>query len=598
MTKLIRPIGNRFFFMLIFLYQIPFIFQGLDFADEGMHATFYRWIFDDPHSVQYCFMYWFSGIIGGGWVKLFPSFGLLGIRFAGVLTTTFTIIIVFNLLKKYLNPVPLKWGLFLALALNSNFPYGLYYDNLSALFFIITLWLLFYGLLKNKLIHFFLSGIFVAFSIFTRIPNILEAGLILLILYYGILAKNSFALQAKQILLFLAGIIFCSGVILFSMKASGQYDLFVGNLKLVAKMGASSENTHGIKTLIRHYIRHYSNSLAIVVIGLIVILIFHSLNSFLTNRFNFKTSLKRLVNYSAIVIFYIFSLHVASKYKDLWTILIMFLGGLIFIFGSLIITRKEESREIKLLMLMGILMLLILPAGSDGDLFSVGRYCFWIPLPVIFHYFYNISSFNNKITLTNNSKPLAYSLSLDTKQIRHYMKYVLIASLIICFSYAYFYPFFDRSDRVNMTFTVDNKYLKGIFTEKERASSVNEMLSEANKYVKKNDYVLAYDCMPMFHYLTDTKPFMKNPWPWLYDSDIFVEELNASYQEIGKLPVIVQQKVNTINSNWPQNIKVENYFDYKNNSKRNGQLSEFIAKHNYRMVWENDAFKIMIPPYQ
>jgi hypothetical protein len=582
--------------MLIFLYQIPFIFQGLDFADEGMHATFYRWIFDDPRSVQYCFMYWFSGIIGGAWVKLFPSFGLLGIRFAGVLTTTFTIILAFNLLKRYLNPVPLMWGLFLALALNSNFPYGLYYDNLSALFFIITLWLLFYGLLKNKFINFFLSGIFVALSIFTRIPNLLEVGLILLILYYGFVIKNNFKLQVKQIFLFLAGIIFCSGVIIFLMKASGQYDLFVGNMKLVAKMGASPENTHGVKALIKCFLHQYPSTLGVAILGVIFILLFHAATTFLSARFNFKPSLKKIISFAAILVFCFFSLRFATKGHDLWKFLVLFLAGLIFIFGSMMISRKEESKEIKLLMLMGILMLLILPQGSDGGIFSLGRYCFWIPLPVIFHYLYGMNAFDSKIAIANNDKPVLYSLSIEKKQVRHYIRWMLMLSLIICFSYAYFYPFFDRGNRINMTFKVDNKYLRGIYTEKERASSVNEMLIEANKYVNKNDYVLAYDCMPMFHYLTDTKPFMKNPWPWLYDSDIFERELNTSYQEIGKLPVIVQQKVNTINSNWPQNIKIENYFDYKNNSKRNGQLSEFMVKHNYRIVWENDAFRIIIPP--
>ena len=75
--------NDKLFFVLIIFIQIIFIFQGLDFADAGFAADFYRRIFSDPSSVQYNFMYWFTGIIGGSWLKLFPGLGLIGLRIAG-----------------------------------------------------------------------------------------------------------------------------------------------------------------------------------------------------------------------------------------------------------------------------------------------------------------------------------------------------------------------------------------------------------------------------------------------------------------------------------------------------------------------------------
>ena len=36
------------FFLLLFSFQLIFIFQGLDFVDEGFHSTFYQQIFNDP----------------------------------------------------------------------------------------------------------------------------------------------------------------------------------------------------------------------------------------------------------------------------------------------------------------------------------------------------------------------------------------------------------------------------------------------------------------------------------------------------------------------------------------------------------------------
>ena len=76
--------NDKLFFVLIIFVQVIFIFQGLDFADSGFDAVFYSRIFSDPSTVQYNFMFWFTGIIGGAWLKLFPGLGLLGLRLAGI----------------------------------------------------------------------------------------------------------------------------------------------------------------------------------------------------------------------------------------------------------------------------------------------------------------------------------------------------------------------------------------------------------------------------------------------------------------------------------------------------------------------------------
>lgn len=65
------------FLSILFLFQLIFIPQGLDFADEGFFMTFYQQIFNDPESVTYAFMYWFAGVLGGSLYALFPEDGLL-----------------------------------------------------------------------------------------------------------------------------------------------------------------------------------------------------------------------------------------------------------------------------------------------------------------------------------------------------------------------------------------------------------------------------------------------------------------------------------------------------------------------------------------
>src|SRR5450432_2535429 len=111
LEKIFDGMNDKLFFVLIIFVQFIFIFQGLDFTDSGFDADFYSRIFNDPSTVQYNFMYWFTGIIGGIWLKLFPGLGILGLRIAGVLITTSTCLITYSLLRKYLRTGPLRLSL-------------------------------------------------------------------------------------------------------------------------------------------------------------------------------------------------------------------------------------------------------------------------------------------------------------------------------------------------------------------------------------------------------------------------------------------------------------------------------------------------------
>jgi hypothetical protein len=144
-----------------------------------------------------------------------------------------------------------------------------------------------------------------------------------------------------------------------------------------------------------------------------------------------------------------------------------------------------------------------------------------------------------------------------------------------------------------MTFPIENKNALRIYTTKERATVVNELLQESSKYIKKNDYVLAYDCIPMFHFLTETRPFMPNAWPWLYLPDAFKYELYKSINKSKVLPVIIIQKVNTLYSNWPQNVNLER-IRTDSDSERDSIMNDFMKNNNYTTIWENIAFEIRV----
>jgi hypothetical protein len=144
---------------------------------------------------------------------------------------------------------------------------------------------------------------------------------------------------------------------------------------------------------------------------------------------------------------------------------------------------------------------------------------------------------------------------------------------------------------MKMAYPVHNAFLKGVFTTRERAEAIDELLSASSKYVKQDDYVITYKDIPLYYSLTHTTPFVKNSWPSLYTRAQFEYELNNAVVENHILPPIVYQKVQTIPGPlWPDS-KLNNAA-FSLDSPKNAIIKKFIEKYDYKLVWENIAFKI------
>jgi len=130
-----------------------------------------------------------------------------------------------------------------------------------------------------------------------------------------------------------------------------------------------------------------------------------------------------------------------------------------------------------------------------------------------------------------------------------------------------------------------------IFTSRERALAVNQLLDTSKKYVKPNDYVLAYGNIPMFYFLTDSKPFLYNIWLGEYSLDYYRHLMDKSLSEKKILPVIVRPKVSTW-GNWPSEVPG---ISYAEDNEWNNYFNYFLDKNGYQLVWENNTFQILIP---
>lgn len=587
----LETISDGVFFIPLLIYHLIFLFQGIDFADEGFHATFYQQIFTHPESMIANFMYWLTGIVGGSFYYLFPDWGLFGLRIQGVAIIFSTMLVVYYLLKDYISLLHLRLGVLILVLFTTNEIKEMHYDTQAALLNVSSAFLLFKGLIDNKYYKIALSGAFISLSMFTRLPSIVLLVFFVAVIYYGLINRQRYSFIIRQIFYLFAGFLLTTIAVLLFMKWIGHLSYYVETLKIVFDWGRSADDSHNLTRLIKVFINDYSQSLKYASLIIIFLFILNALDNLRLKNTRLKSSLiTKTVKIGIICIF----LYLILKQHITYSRVIMIFSGFSLITAILIFISSNYTKEIKLLTLLGVLVLFFEPLGSAWGLSTAGRHSLWIIFPITIDYIFNLKTINGKFRLSTGSHENIINISAGQDQLAIFKVFFIGFCLFICVYFSYYYPYFDMSNRITMTSAIENKLAKGIYTTPERAKVINELLTESSKYIKKDDSVLAYDCMPMFHFLTETRPYMSNTWPWLYVPETFKLELLKASNMSKELPVIILQKVNTLNTDWPEN----NYRivqKTKPEIMRDSILNEFMKVKLYVKVWENKAFEIRVP---
>lgn len=584
-------IRDLFFFCILFVYQLVFLFQGLDFADEGFHVTFYQQIFAHPELMVVNFMYWFTGIVGGAFYYVFPSTGLLGLRFQGLFVVWSTAVVSYYLLKPYLEKFSLRIGILLLIMLTTNEIKEMHYDTLAALLNVCSVSLIFYGAAKYSPIKLFLGGAMISLSMFTRLPSISLLVLILVIVAEGWIKKQKWSFVAFKAILFISGFIGTTLFIILFMKVIGHWQYYLETIKIILGWGGSSDDSHNISRLVYMFFVDYYQAIKDGVIFLTIAIGLLTINR-LTSKLN-KALHAIFLSTTKILIFLSLTYLLFSHNIGIERIIHLF-AGISLLTALYVFFEERENTNLLVLTFAGCLLILFQPLGSAWGLSTAGRHSLWIIFPILVNQINKIGEIKGNFIFLSKAKVKTTSIVFSKKMMTDARIYFFALAVACCLFFSYYYPYFDYSDRLEMKSTINNKLATGIFTTEERAESINELLNEASKYISKNDYVLAYDCIPMFHFLTETLPYLDNTWPWLYLPEQFEKKLKESSNKYAKLPVVIKQKVNTLGSDWPKNSDME----YKRTPPeivRDSIFNQFLTEKNYIKKWESSAFEIYLP---
>ena len=146
-----------------------------------------------------------------------------------------------------------------------------------------------------------------------------------------------------------------------------------------------------------------------------------------------------------------------------------------------------------------------------------------------------------------------------------------------------------------MVHPVNHPMLKGQFTTKERAESLQELTTALSEYVNEDDPLFAYEHIQLIYYLTNTRPYLYHAAPMYYQPDMFNEALKRAQKEKRRLPIVVRAKADTKTRYWPQDVDMGlQITDTRINDSRLIAI-RFLKVNKYTVVWENTFFQILAP---
>ena len=576
--KLISKIPASVVIALLFGWQILLTFQGLDLADTGFQLTAYRFIFEDPYSVQYSMMYWLSDVCGHFWMNIWPNGGLYWFRLGWVILLSS----VFFIYLKQLIPLFGKNNAVIGLAVTLVFillggPECLNYDIFSTFGFALGLVTIYHGLLNGNRMLLVLSGLIFGISVFFKLSNLSSVAFIALIPFSAMINRDGVRIFLKNCFYWLIGFGLGIAVALFFIHAAGHLDLFLNNLRFVSAMGNDLQSSHGLKPMFRSYLSGYFNAFVLLILFLIVFWLYTGFTA------KFSSLNKKRIQVILLVAISVVVLLLTIFLKDVfWSKIRYLFMGLMILQGIGIITDKNARKELRLLSLAGLILLLIVPLGSDSGL-DKSIWGMWVLGPIL------LSGVDNSLFRLSGKSELQQSLFLK----RVLLLVVLLAAMV----HAWQTPYFDVGSRTMKTVKIDHPRLNYIYTSAKRAAVMNELIKDGFPPISREKYLLAFIEIPMVNYLAEKTPFISTSWPKLYyNPEKFRLKLEEALRHRNEFPAIIRQKQNTMLADWPD-IPDPDYLNYPADLSKwpeHGKiLNEFIATNDYQVVWENEMFQVL-----
>ena len=557
-----KPFEKYLFPLILFLYPFIGVRQGVDVTDTTYSLGNYQ--FQNSLDKVWMLATYLPNLLGHGLTLLPGGDSMLGMN----VYTTFLICImalgVYYLLQRWMPGWMLFAGEMIAISL-CWCPRVILYNYMTYLFLTFGTIMLLYALTtqKRNVLYFVLAGLFLGLNVMVRFPNVVEAGLILAVWFYGGLEKKKIRQIIKETFLCMLGyftgilIPMISIVLIYGFNA--YFDMISGLFGMTS--GASDYTPGG---MISSILGAYGHTLSIML--LMVLCVFAGILMFVLRRGSCLRIKKILYIAGLLLLFrFFFSKGIITTnyfyYDSMFQMAMMFLILGIILSVVCSIGWLSDNRQERLLAFASLLLILITPIGSNNYTFPLVNNLFVIA-PVI-------------LWLCRRLVQKAGGAQY------HFPWKMMIAAVILVLMvqgtlFHFNYSFVDGADgQTRDTPVTEIPRAKGMVTTRDNAEALLQLYSFIHKSGLQDESVIQFGKAPGICYLLNLQPAIFSLWPDL-DSNT-VERFDQAMMSLDPdtNPLII------VHPDFTGEVLAGQKYDI---------LLDYMANYDYNKVFENDDY--------
>lgn len=567
-------------FLGLLLYCFCFIGTSFEVTDTGFNLANQMFLLKGWSEYSFGAL-WFSDIIGAGWLCLSESWGLLGASFGWCLMIALLGLMTFKFLRYFL---PDLYASLLALVIGIIMIPGrleiLYYSNVGGALLMASAFLFFLAMKEenhHRLSTFFLYGLVMAAAFMARFPSLLAMISFPLIYPFAQLVigkKNLKSITRQSFKLLLSSLLFTS-LFFFVIVLCRQWSEYIENLKILFGFHdhLPIQAEHGIYHLLAIYWKQFTwrigNAVGLTTILIVALALFPFISRS-KKSWILPSYLLLVTGVQSLFLYFL----VSNNENNLRAIVAAATVLISLILLSWIPFNKRSEAKVRILHMQWTLLFLttalVAFAGSNVGLLNMSK-----GLWLLFSYsLVLLSSFFVKEGRHIGRLLLAFLLPLAVKT------YAVRRNS----------PYRDFPERSVRTENILHHKLQGVKTTPARAHRFGDFLYQASKLVKPGDYLLAYNSIPMMHFLLDAKPYLRLAWPDV-QGDKAVEWLLNNPNADTPPRVVLRALTNTQSVDWGNGRFVPPH--NKIHHAGVATIDRWVKKTGYQVYWKNRDFMIL-----
>ncbi len=557
------PLEKFLFPVVLLLYPLIGLNQGLNIADTTYGLSNYEYFSAvDPMWALSTFL---SNVVGSTIMRLPGAGTMLGMSVYCSFVISIIALVPYYLLQRWMPGWMIFIGEFIAESL-CWCPRVIMYNYLSYLFFTLGTLFLLAGMFEwdkqNRYLP--LAGFFLGLNVMVRFPNIVEAGMILVLWFFDVITGGRFIETVKKTLMCIGGYflgLLLPYLLVTAKYGPGAYFGMIGSLFGMTS-GASDYTASGmVSSIISAYLTTAKDMLIMIPCVAAGIVMFKLLPGKYTmiKKFLFIAGLLILVRYYFADGVFTRNYHYYDSVFQAAMMLVII--GLIFsIVGSIgILNGSKEEQTLSFAIL---LILLITPLGSNNYTYPVINNLF-VVAPVVLWLF-------RRLMQRLGEEDFNFSWQGMVTMV---IAVVLVQGIIFHFCFA----FGDGMDGQPRAAKCSIPKVRSMAPPQYNAETLDELYAVLLEKELLEDKAILFGGVPGLAYIFDLEPAIDTVWP---DLDSYsVEKFDLQLQN---LAVSKEQ--------YPTVILGKDMSDYANIEKKLDILVDYMNYQDYNMVFESDRF--------